>query len=286
MKITNTNNLPTPFVSAVSQEYTFEPNEYRVTSLLKGIRETILERRHSDEIEQDVSDMLWLVLGSAVHGILENAQEKDCEIKEERLKVDINGYILSGQFDLYNGETETITDYKTASVWKIMFANYEDWQRQLLIYGYMLRKIGLNVKHGEIIAMLKDHNKRDSKYKEGYPKFPVERITFNFSDKDFEEIKDWLHKKFSDIEYCESLKDDELPICTMEERYNSGNKYAVMKKGRKTALRVLDSRESAEEWMGSNGGDLIEERLGEDKKCVDYCKAAAFCSYAKERGYV
>ncbi len=285
MKITNTNNLPTPFVSAVSQEYTFEPNEYRVTSLLKGVRETILERRHSDEIEQDVSDMLWLVLGSAVHGILENAQEKDCEIKEERLKVDINGYILSGQFDLYNGETETITDYKTASVWKIMFANYEDWQRQLLIYGYMLRKIGFNVKRGEIIAMLKDHNQRDSKYKEGYPKFPVERITFNFSDKDFEEIKDWLHKKFSDIEYCESLKDDELPICTMEERYNSGNKYAVMKKGRKTALRVLDSRESAEEWMGSNGGDLIEERLGEDKKCVDYCKAAAFCSYAKERGY-
>lgn len=285
MKITNINNLPTPFVSAVSQEYTFEPNEYRVTSLLKGIRETLLERRHSDEIEQDVSDMLWLVLGSAVHGIMENAQEADCEIKEERLKVDFNGYLLSGQFDLYNGETETITDYKTASVWKVMFANYEDWKRQLLIYGYMLRKIGFNVGKGEIVAMLKDHNKRDSKYKEGYPKFPVQKVTFNFNDTDFEETKEWLRQKFADIEYCESLKDDDLPICTPEERYNSGDKYAVMKKGRKTALRVLNSESEAEEWMTSNGGDFIENRPGEDKKCVDYCKVAPFCSYAKERGY-
>lgn len=286
MKITNINNLPTPFVSAVSQEYTFEPNEYRVTSLLKGIRETLLERRHSDEIEQDVSDMLWLVLGSAVHGIMENAQEADCEIKEERLKVDFNGYLLSGQFDLYNGETETITDYKTASVWKIMFANYEDWKRQLLIYGYMLRKIGFNVNKGEIVAMLKDHNKRDSKFKEGYPKFPVQKVTFNFNEADFEETKEWLRQKFADIEYCEGLEDDDLPICTPEERYNSGDKYAVMKKGRKTALRVLNSESEAEEWMASNGGDFIENRPGEDKKCVDYCKVAPFCSYAKERGYV
>lgn len=285
MKITNINNLPTPFVSAVSQEYTFEPNEYRVTSLLKGIRETLLERRHSDEVEQDVSDMLWLVLGTAVHGVMENAQEADCEIKEERLKVDFNGYVLSGQFDLYNGETETITDYKTASVWKIMFSNYEDWQRQLLIYGYMLRKIGFNVKKGEIVAMLKDHNKRDSKFKEGYPKFPVQKVTFNFNEADFEETKEWLRQKFADIEYCEGLKDDDLPICTPEERYNSGDKYAVMKKGRKTALRVLGSKEEAEEWLTSNGGDFIEERPGEDKKCVDYCKVAPFCSYAKERGY-
>lgn len=286
MKITNTQNLPTPFIDAVSNEYEFAENEYRVTSLLKGIRETILERRHRNEIEQDASDMLWLILGSAVHSIMENAQEKDCEIKEERLKVDINGYILSGQFDLYNAETETITDYKTASVWKIMFANYDDWRKQLLIYGYMLRKIGFNVQKGEIVAMLKDHNKRDSKYKEGYPKFPVQTVKFTFTDKDFEDIGVWLKSKFADIEYMEQLADDDLPICTPEERYNSGDKYAVMKKGRKTALRVLDTKEAAEEWLTANGGDYIEERKGEDKKCVDYCNAAPFCSYARERGYV
>jgi len=68
-------------------------------------------------------------------------------------------------------------------------------------------------------------------------------------------------------------------LCTAEERYNSGPRYAVMKKGRKTALRVLDTREAAEEWMATGGGDFIEERPGEDKKCLEYCAAAAFCSY-------
>jgi hypothetical protein len=56
-----------------------------------------------------------------------------------------------------------------------------------------------------------------------------------------------------------------------------------MKKGRKTALRVLDSREEAEQWMKENKGDYIEVGPGEDKKCQDgYCRVAAFCSYAQE----
>ena len=60
MIITNNLNLPQPLVDMAQSEYKLKPNEYRVTSLLKGIRETILERRHQDEIEQDVSDMIWL----------------------------------------------------------------------------------------------------------------------------------------------------------------------------------------------------------------------------------
>ena len=59
------------------RDYKFEPNEYRVTQLLKGIRETILERRHYHEIEQDVSDMIWLLFGTAVHSIIEHHKEAD-----------------------------------------------------------------------------------------------------------------------------------------------------------------------------------------------------------------
>ena len=56
-----------------------------------------------------------------------------------------------------------------------------------------------------------------------------------------------------------------------------------MKKGRKTALRVLNSQEEAEEWMAANGGDHIEVRPGEDKKCKDYCSVCEFCNYYRER---
>lgn len=282
MIITNKLNLPQAFVKMAERDYQYEPNEYRVTSLLKGVRETILERRHDAEIKQDVSDMIWLLFGTAVHNVLEHHEEADEEIKETRLKINIGDYILSGQFDLYNAETKTITDYKTASVWKIIYGNFDDWRRQLLIYAYMLRSIGFEVEKAEIVALLKDHSKRDAKVKAGYPKLPVQKVTFNFTDDDFAEIEQWLKDKFAEIAAAEQLPDDELPLCTPEERFNSGDKFAVMKSGRKRAMRVLDSMEEAESWMAANGGDYIETRKGEDKKCMDYCSACEFCNYYKE----
>lgn len=284
MIITNELNLPQAFVQmAQRDEYETANNEYRVTSLLKGIRETELERRHSHEIKRDVSDMVWLLFGTATHSILERQKEGDREIKETRLKMEMDGIVLSGQFDLYNEEEERITDYKTASVWKIIYGNYEDWRRQLLIYAYMLRDAGFPVKRGRVVAFLKDHNKRDAKVKAGYPKLPVQPVDFTFSERDFQEIEVWLKEKVAEVKRARELPDDRLPLCTQEERFNSGDKYAVIKKGRKTALRVLDSKEEAEQWMASNGGDSIEIRPGEDKKCQDYCAAKEFCSYYKEK---
>ena len=284
MIITNELNLPQAFVQmAQRDEYETANNEYRVTSLLKGIRETELERRHSHEIKRDVSDMVWLLFGTATHSILERQKEGDREIKETRLKMEMDGIVLSGQFDLYNEEEERITDYKTASVWKIIYGNYEDWRRQLLIYAYMLQDAGFPVKRGRVVAFLKDHNKRDAKVKAGYPKLPVQPVDFTFSERDFQEIEVWLKEKVAEVKRARELPDDRLPLCTQEERFNSGDKYAVMKKGRKTALRVLDSKEEAEQWMASNGGDSIEIRPGEDKKCQDYCAAKEFCSYYKEK---
>ena len=282
MIITNNLGLPRSFVEMAKRDYEYEPNEYRVTSLLKGVRETILERRHDKEIEQDVSDMIWLLFGTAVHSILEQQQEGDHEIKETRIKIPFGKYILSGQFDLYNAETKTITDYKTASVWKIIFKNYDDWRRQLLIYAYMMRSIGFEVRNGEIVALLKDHSKRDAKVKPDYPQLPVKRIMFYFSENDFTEIEAWLISRFAEIAEAEKLPDDELPLCTPEERFNSGDKYAVMKGKNKRAIRVLGSMEEAQEWMEANGGTHIDIRPGEDKKCIDYCSACEFCDHYRE----
>lgn len=285
MIITNRLNLPRAFEHMCAQEYECAPNEYRVTSLLKGIRETMLERRHHREVEVDVADMIWLLFGTAVHSILERQPEGDEELREERIKVPFDGYILSGKFDLYCGKQMKITDYKTCSVWKVIYGDYADWRRQLLIYAWMMRRIGFEVNTGEVVAIMKDHSKRDAKIKADYPQYPVRVIQFHFAPKDFMEIEQWLKDKFAEVKRCEALPDDELPLCTPDERFNSGDKYAVMKKGRKTALRVLDTREEAEAWMAVNDkGDYIEVREGEDKKCIDYCRVAPFCNYARAKG--
>jgi hypothetical protein len=282
MIITNKLGLPKAFEEMAREEHLSVPKRYSATSLLKGIREAILEKRHANEIEQDVSDMIWLLFGKAVHSILENQQEEGHEIKETKLTVEFGEYTLSGIFDLYSEKEKKITDYKTCSVWKLIFGDFTDWKRQLLIYAYMMRKIGFEVNSGEIVALIKDHSKRDAKIKVEYPKLPVQVIKFDFTEEDFAGIEVWLSDSFHEIRRCENLSDDELPLCTPEERYNSGDKYAVMKTGRKTALRVLDTREEAEQWMKTGGGDYIDTRPGEDKKCLDYCAACEFCSHYKQ----
>ena len=284
MKITNRLNLPSAFVEMAQQDYTFAPNEYRVTSLLKGMRQTILERRHHDEIEQDVSDMIWLLFGTAVHGILERQQEGANELKEERVKVVVGDYILSGQFDLYSETEKQITDYKTCSIWKIIHQDYSDWRKQLLIYAWMMRSIGFEVNSGQVVALAKDHSKSKAKFDATYPQYPVVPITFEFSEKDFIEIEFWIASKFQEIAIVETFSDDDLPICTDEERWYTGDKYAVMAKGRKSALRVLDSWDDAVAWMGINDkGDSIVERKGEDKRCDEYCSVNQFCNYYLEK---
>lgn len=283
MIITNRRNLPQAFVEMCRSDYKTAENEWRVTSLLKGVREAILERRHSAEIERDVSDMIWLLFGTAVHSVLERAPEGEQEFHEERLRVPIGNYILSGKFDSYDAGKQLITDYKTCSVWKVIKGDYEDWRRQCLIYAWMLRKIGFNCTQAEIIAIMKDHSKAKAKFDKDYPQYPVQVIHFSFREKDFERIEAWLVGRFSEIERLEGIPDDALPICTAEERYNSGTKYAVMQKGKKRAVRVLNDAQEAQALIAHGIGTHVEIRAGEDKKCAEYCAACEFCNYYKER---
>ncbi len=283
MKINNKLNLPQPFVDAVTKEYEYKEKQYSVTTILKDVREILLTRRHHNEIEQDVADMIWLILGTATHSILENSQEAEAEFKEEHFVEEVqNGYKLSGQADLYNAETKTVTDYKTCSVWKVIYDDWDDYKKQLLMYAWAFKKMGFEVEKGQIVAIIKDHSKTKAKVDSSYPPYPVYKKVFNFSEKEFEEIEEFIKDKFYQIEKYENVSDEELPICSEEARWNDGDKYAVKKKGNKRALRVYDTLEEAEEHLKQDDSLELEIRKGEDKKCLEYCSCCEFCSYWKE----
>nr|DAW41815.1 MAG TPA: Exonuclease [Caudoviricetes sp.] len=284
MKLTNELNLPQPFVDAATSDYQYTDKRYSVTSVLKGTREAILQRRHSEEIETDVSEMVWAIFGSAVHKILEQSEETADQLKENWLSVEVqNGYELSGIFDLYDDATGTVTDYKTATVWKFIYKEFDDWRTQCLAYVWLLRKIGFNARRGEIVGMLKDHSKTKAKTDRSYPQHPVQRIGWNFTDKDLEGFESWLKAKFAEIEQSEKLSDDDLPLCSDVERWHKPDKYAVMKEGRKTAVKLYDSEEEANARVEAEGkGFYVEHRKGEDSKCLNYCSACEFCSHYKE----
>lgn len=285
MKITNKKNLPAPMLNFIKNDLQ-EPsdNVVRVTDLNKGIREHWLYKRHWHELEQDVSDMVWLMFGTAVHSVVDQAEERSHQIKETRLEERIGDLILSGQFDLYDAKRKIVTDYKTCSVWKFMFDDFSDWERQTSVYCWLLRKAGFEVEGAEIVALMKDHSKSKARTERDYPDLPVQTVKFPYTDQIHEETEEFIFARMKAIQTARDLADDELPLCTEDERWYSGDKYAVMKNKNVRALRVLDSEEEAEKWMEENshkGGTHIEHRKGVSRKCQDYCSVCEFCDYYK-----
>ena len=287
--LTNNLNLPQPFVSAATSNHQPTDKRYSVTTVLGSTCEAVLWRRHGEEVDTDVSDMAWLIFGSAVHQILENAQETDTQLKENKLVVDVgNGYELSGIFDLYDDATGTVTDYKTCSVWKVTYGEFDDWRRQTLLYCWMLRQIGFDARRGEIVALIKDHSKRKARFEKGYPQHPVYRIGWDFTEEDMAEAQTLVLDWFQEVDRQEALEDDELVTCTDEQRWRKGDSWAVYKDGTKRAVRVLSDPDEAAELRDAlerrtGRPHHVEFREGEDAKCEGYCEVRKWCPYWKAK---
>lgn len=287
MKITNNLGLPDMLQRAVEKEYVYKDKRYSITSLLDPDRVIMLKRRYNDKIEQDVSECIWMLFGTVTHYALETGIElKENEYVEEHLEHTFeSGYTLSGIIDhVY----DYVDDYKTTSVWTVIYgSNNEHWELQLKMGAYLhYKEHGNWINKGRIIAILKDWNKNDAKFKADYPKLPVQVIEFDLGTP--EEIEKWIIDKFKHIEELEKMEDEKLPLCTAQERFNKGTTYAVKKKANKTATKVHNTLESAREHLinleqSYPGVYEIEERQGEDTKCLNYCQCCKFCKYYKEK---
>lgn len=293
MILTNKLNLPQPFVDAATNDHEYTEGRYSVTELLGGTCEAILKRRHSDELTDDVADMVWAIFGSAVHEILQNADESESQLKENwidcQLDGSLSGYSLSGIFDLYDDSTGIVTDYKTASVWKVQFGDFDDWRKQTLMYCWLLQQIGFDAWTGRIVALLKDHSIRKARTEKGYPEHPVVTLEWRFSNADMEQIEDEIYRWFAIVAAQNRLADDDLTPCDEQQRWHKPDKWAVMKKGNKRAVRVYaDKGDAYQRAAGENreaGKELyyVEERMGEDTKCDSYCSVSDFCPFARAK---
>ena len=287
MRLTNRLGLPQPIVDAATRDHEYTPKRYSVTQMLKGPREAILARRHSDEIEGDVADMAWTIFGSSMHLLLEQSQESATQLKENYITVDMpNGYVLSGIFDLYDDATGTVTDYKSATVWKVIYGEWDDYREQLLSYVWMLRQIGFDARRGEIVAILKDHSKAKARTERDYPDHPFYVIGWDFSDEELAEFGERIAAKFREIERCERLADDDLPLCTPEQRWAKPDQWAVMKQGNKKSSKNFDNEPDAVRYAAKLQEDSgrkchVEHRPGKDQKCLEYCDCRPFCNYGR-----
>lgn len=280
MKITNRLNLPAAFVHAVSTTRHNAAGCFSATTLNKGAKEIILTDRHFDEITVDAADSVWAVWGTAVHALLES--EPDNNFHEEYFKVPVSNSYVTGQVDSYDMENGVINDWKTASVWKIQFKDFTDWRRQGLTYAWLLQQSGLEVKKCRFVALLKDHSKTKAKTDSNYPQSPVFIYEFNVTPEDMAETRDRIFNKVLEIESAYKLDDDIIEPCSAEERWADGEKWAVMKNGRKSAVKVFDNPIDADAMAGELGNShFVEHRPAISRKCGDYCNCKEFCNFYK-----
>jgi len=75
-------------------------------------------------------------------------------------------------------------------------------------------------------------------------------------------------------------KGEKIDDCTDDERWLRGEKFAVMKKGRKSAVKLFDKKEDADGWIAQQAGEdfTIDHRPGEPVRCAgNYCGVSQWC---------
>ena len=290
MKITNRYNLPEPIVTALTKdEYTRGESNRSVTQLIGSPRIRILNAENEARVEEDVSALVWMVLGTAVHNMFEGSAENHSKyIPEERLFAEVDGWTISGAIDIQKSEddnTVTVTDYKTTSVWSVIYGKKE-WNTQLNFYAWLVEQQPKGAKVGklQVCAILRDWKQRDADTKADYPQAPIMIIDIPLWSKRYRD--DYVRGRVRIHQEAEFMRltGDTLPLCTDDERWMKPTTFAVIKKGNKRAKRVLSSFEEAEAYIEQEElkGFLIHERKGEATRCKTYCKVAEFCDQWQE----
>lgn len=280
MKITNKHNVPETLMALANREYYSKgKSDFSVTEIISPPRIQRLRKKHFEEIEQDVSDMLWSLLGSALHVVAERGQTEN-HITEERLYVDVDGVILSGAIDLQKTTDAgiVITDYKFTSAWAIRQDKF-DWEAQQNIYAWLVSKAKNEKVVGvQICALIRDWSRREAAVKADYPPAPIQVLELPLWP--LEKTEAYIRERLEAHRNAKVADDwgDELPECSEEERWIRTTQYAVKREGRKTAIRVLDSEEEAKELAEKEKG-FVEIRKGEAIRCTNnFCGVNQWCS--------
>lgn len=294
MKITNQFNLPATVVNAVKDdEYDKGDSVLSVTQLMTPPRIVILQDLNADNLTVDVVDRVPALLGTAVHKIIEKGSKNiPGHIVEERLFAEVSGWKISGAVDLQidNGDgTWEINDYKVTSVYSVMDEKVE-WIQQLNCYAYLASLLGRNVTSLKIIAILRDWQRKQSTIKPDYPQSQVVVVDIPLWSR--EDQMRYVVSRVMLHQQAKKLVDNGQPpfYCNDQERWLRDESWAVMKEGRKSAIRLHDNQESAEQQaraLGEDGGlYTVEHRRGNPVRCAgNYCMVSQWCrQYQEELG--
>ena len=308
MKITNKWQIPEHVVRLCPQSYKPKQDRISVSALIDSPRIRTLQIEKWDEIERDVAISLTSLGGISFHDRAQKYAEND-EQAERKLE-DSNdsngnplGLILVGKSDNYicanfggSNPIYQLRDWKSMGCYGLAFPDkIIKMTSQLNIYAWqhLIRKQSVeslyldiywkNWKYEEYQRATDKLNSiffdlTDGGVLDGYPPIPysqVKLLLWSFEQQE-QFIKDRIHYHLTSPMDC-------------SDRWQTADTFAVMKEGRKSALRVLDSFNDALGYCVanklSNGiilikGISIVKREGKCIRCgVEgfYCPCWSIC---------
>ena len=121
------------------------------------------------------------------------------------------------------------------------------------------------------MAIFRDFRRSEADRNPDYPQQAVKVIEIPVWPLDLTEK--YIKERIRLHQVAQARVHGELPLCTDDERWFSGDKWALMKPGGKRALRVLDEKpEFVQE------GLVLEHRPGQYRRCEQYCEVASWCT--------
>jgi len=284
MEITNKFGLPPFVVDALTfSDYSRGDAQISVTQLIDSPRVVQLQRQHADKQTKDVVDFVWSRFGTSVHLMFEESLKatESPAITEERLFTEWKGWKLSGAIDIQEVEDDgvTISDFKVTSVWSVINAK-SSWHKQLNAYAYLVRKAkGQTVKKLQIVAILRDWQRRKAEQERNYPNAPVVIVDIPlWSEQEQDDYIEEQMDRHVGAEFDAAI-DTSLIECSSEEMWEKATVYAVMRKGRKSAVKLFPSDKLAQDMLdGLDDTHYLEVRVGEKTRCTqDWCGVSAYC---------
>lgn len=274
MRLGNQFGLPEAIVRAAHRDtYSDGGADISATSLIMPPRIRVLRREHWHEMEQDVSDRFWALMGTAVHHLLEQGAEAG-HTPEERLFAKVRGWIVSGAIDIQDGG-KRVVDYKVTQSYAVM-NDKPDWESQLNIYAWLVEvNKDVEVEELQICAIIRDWTRSKAERDPTYPIAPIQMIDIPLWG--FEERQRYVEQRVLLHQEAERAYafGEGLIECSDEDRWVNGTKYAVIKPGNKRPTRVFSSREEAEELAGELSAS-VEVRPGVPVRC-QYCGVDKWC---------
>lgn len=294
MKITNELGLPAPIVNAIrNDDYDRGASDITVTQLIQPPQKVALETRNADVITQDASEMIWALMGKSIHKIIEQAD--NVMPVEDRLYMPVRGWTLGGMFDrlvlFQDLDGIVIQDYKVTSAWSLALEKTgfkQEWVEQLNLLAELFKhNHTAKVAAIEVVCMLRDWSKLEALRNRTYPQRQVMIIRLPLwpSQKTVEFIYDRvaLHQEAAQLldGGGPGLLAEHMP-CSASDRWEKPTKYAVMKTGRKSAVRVFEDLAAASA-LAKEKNHHIVVRPGACTRCESYCYAAPFCAQWRQK---